>query len=460
MCEAALCPDCAAVKVVGPASLVACARCGERAEPLLRPRREVASLARRLPDVFRFPFRGEGLPAWLGLALWLWVTSFLGSVGLLVGWGAALGSLFGVTRSTARGGEHLELSDFQDPLTSVAMPVLRFALALAPAWGGSLLAGWLGAPWLHGVAVGLALVWSPTAFIGAATGARVVDLLNPLRVLGATARLGPDFGVYVVGLLTVTGLMAVSVPLSWLISTHLWAPGVAGVLAQMALLYGPLVGARLAGVVLLLHGPAFGWGVEADTQEPVLPGVEPRGRLPAPASTRQRHLPEAIELEPEPSSGAPSEARVGAGSGEEARAATPLDAARLPSHGAQVARALREALGAGRVDEALDALRDAGAMAAPLLNLEELLRLGAAASERFDDDAAEVALREAAGREAPAEQVAQARVLLARVLAERRGQRAEAMEWMERVVAEQPGTAAAATAASWLRGAAGEGAAR
>jgi putative serine protease PepD len=72
------------------------------------------------------------------------------------------------------------------------------------------------------------------------------------------------------------------------------------VLAQVVLLYAPLVGARVAGQVLLLHGPAFGWGEEVDCYEPVLPGVEPRGLPPEPTRSLPKHLPDAIELEPEP----------------------------------------------------------------------------------------------------------------------------------------------------------------
>src|SRR5689334_9821812 len=78
VCHEQLCPDCAAVKSIPPITMLTCGLCGEVAEPLLRKKSESATLAERLPGIFLYPFRGEALPAWLGISLFLWAFSFLG----------------------------------------------------------------------------------------------------------------------------------------------------------------------------------------------------------------------------------------------------------------------------------------------------------------------------------------------------------------------------------------------
>ncbi len=456
-CNHALCPDCVALKIITPTTLVACTLCGEFAEPLVRKRGDGASLAQRLPGAFLFPFRGEGLPVWLGIALWLWALSFLGLTGGLVGWSVVLGSLFGLTRSTARGSGQMELSDFQDFFQSVAMPVVRFVIAMVPAWGGALLAAWLHQPWLSWLSLGLAVVWSPTAYIGAATSAGLVDLLNPMRVLGASARLGKDLGVYVGALAGVAAVMFVSLPVAWLAS-RLWVPVLSGVLAQMALLVGPIIGARVAGLVLLLHGSIFGWGDDVDSYEPVLKGVEPRGVLPEPTRTLPAHLPESIELEPEALPAAVAGRAVDRFAALELNPdaerppdVAPFDVTLLPSLADQSAHAIRRAMRAGTPDVALDGFRATGLTAAEVLTFDELLWLGQTAAAHIDYESAELAFRKATEKPADPEPLARAQVMLARLLAERLNRAPEARTWMERIVAEHPGTAAASYAERWLQ---------
>ncbi|MFZ5444185.1 MAG: hypothetical protein ACOZQL_29585 [Myxococcota bacterium] len=400
VCHQPLCPDCAALKTIPPVTLVACGHCGEHAEALVRKKAEAQPLAQRVPGAFRFPLHGEGVAVWLGMALWLYATSFLGGAGILVGWSVAIGSFFGLTRSTARGHENIELSDFQDMFQGLFIPVALFALALLPVWGGLLVSMWLKADWLRWVALGLGLVWSPTAYIGAATNASPVHLLNPMRVLGVSGRLGKDFGVYVAVLVVVVVLMALSVPISWLIGKA-WAPIIAGVAAQMVLLYAPLVGARIAGEVLKLHGHVFGMD-EADIYEPILRDTQPRGSLPEKASTLPAHLPAAIELEPEappvitPLPATPRE-RFAAlelnPAAEPPPAVAPLDVALLPSHGERAAHDIRRAMRAGQVEVALDGLRATGLSAAPSLTFDELLWLAQHAAAHIDYESSSRSVR-------------------------------------------------------------------
>ncbi len=453
-CHRPLCPDCAATKVMYPATVVACVPCGGLAEELVRAKSETASLAQRLPGAFTFFLTVEGVAAWLGVALWVWLTSFAGLGGLFFGWGGAIAALFGLTRSTANGKDHLELSDFQDPLSSVGLPLIRFAVAMLPAWGGALLALETQRPWLLWLSLALTIVWSPTAFIGAATNASFVDMLNPLRVLKASAALGKDFAVYVGSLFAVGVVLAVSVPLSRAISHFLWVPVLSGVLSQMALLYAPLVGARIAGLVLFLHGPVFGWGDSNERYEPILKGVEPRGVLPETRVEQRSHAP--LELEPEPVVLKPAglSERFGALEVDRAAEAPPqgavLDVSLLPSHAEQNAQLIREAIRAGNHGAALDGFRATGLTAKSALTFEELVWLGQTASSHIDYESAELAFRAALERGGAPEPTNRTRVMLARLLGERLSRRDEGRALMEVVCREAPGTSAATFATQWL----------
>ncbi len=457
VCHEPLCPDCAALKVVTPVTLLACGRCGEMAEPLLRRKSATATLAQRLPGAFTFPFKGEGLPAWLGISMFLWLLSFLGLIGAAVGWGVALASFFGLTRSTARGGDHLELSDFQDPLQSIAMPIVRFMLVMFPAWAGTFLAGWLRQDWLMWVAAIVTVLWSPTAYIAAAAGTSVVHMLNPFRVLGATARIGKDFGVYLGGMFAVTVTMLICGPLSRLVDEYVVVPVIGGILTQMILVFGPFVAARVAGLVLMLHGPVFGWGEEVDLWEPLLGQTQPRGELPVKESTLPRHLPTSIELEPEPmpeAQPARTHDRFAAleldPRSEAPPDVAPLDVALLPSFSEQSAVSIRKAMADGNREVALDGFRSTGLFAAAQLSFEELMWLGQTAMSHIDYESAELAFAKAAERTAPPESTGKARVLLARLLAERLNRKDDAVTLMRRVLEEHAGTSAATYAKTWL----------
>jgi hypothetical protein len=450
VCHQLLCLDCAAVKVIPPTSVVVCGRCGQLAEVLLRKKGAGASLASRLPAAFLYPVTAEGLPAMLGIAMWLWLTSKLGVAGMVFGWAAALGSFFGLTRSTARGGP-LELSDFQDLWQAVGLPLARFAVVTAPVWGVAMLAEHWSLPWLRWLALGLAALWTPSAFIGAATHASLLDLLDPRRVLGATAGLGQDFSVYVAGLLACTVVMVVSVPIALLLD-RVPLPIFSGIASVMALIYGPMVMARLAGLVLLLHGEIFGWGDALDAFEEVLLGATPRGHVPQPTRSLPAHLPDAIELQAEPSALQPTpsvETRFGA---LELRPRAPpaLDGSTLPSHGAQAAQALRRAMAADDAGTALDGFRDTGLAAAEHLSCEELVWLGQTAAAHVDFESAELAFRKAVDKNTGIETLVKARVMLARLLGERLGRRDEARQLMAQVAAQHPDTNGGRYATAWL----------
>lgn len=456
-CHHALCPDCVAEKVMYPVSMVACVRCGNHAEPLVRLKMQAASLADRVPGAFTFPFTIEGGAAWLGIALWVWLCSFGGMCGAVFGVGGAIAAFFGLTRSTANGHEHIELTDFSDPLTSVGLPLVRFAAAMIPAWGGALAAMYLHQTWLLWVAGALTLVWSPTAFIGAATGANFVHMLNPLRVLKASAALGKDFAVYLGSLFALLGVFLAGGLLALLIDKFLWVPVLAGVTERMALLYAPFVGARVAGLVLHLHGPVFGWGEELDRYEPVLRDAVPRGTLEDLKPTEKPRM-APIELEPEPAAPlqtADVASRFGALEADPDGPPPPehatLDVSLLPSHAEQSAEEIRRAIKAGDHGAALDGFRATGLTSAEALSFDELLWLGQTAAAQIDHESAELGFRAALKKSgAPSDGVQRARVMLGRLLGEKLSRVGEGRELMSLVVAEAPGTSAATFATQWL----------
>ncbi|PZR12231.1 MAG: hypothetical protein DI536_15080 [Archangium gephyra] len=451
-CHQPLCPDCAATKVVPPISLVVCARCGELAEPLLRPRAESQTFVSRIPSAFIFPLKGEGPAVWLGLAMVLWLLHFAGGLGTFLAWCILIGSLFGLVRSTARGGDGIELSDFSSPLDGVLVPVARFGVAMLPAWGGAILVGSLGQPALWWVVLAVVVAWTPTSLIAAASGANLVDLLNPVRVLGASARIGKDFGVYVVALIGALLLWVVLLAVGAMVNA-LPIPFITSAIASLLAVYPALVVARLAGTVMHVHGTIF--GMEAlQVHDPVLGDTQPRGQPPVKERTLPRHLPNAIELEPSPEPVMPQaysrfEAVESAKDAPLPQSA-PLDVALLPSHGEQSATSIRAAMRAGNADAALDGFRATGLMSAEHLSVDELLWLGQTAGARIDYESSLLALEHAARRDAPPESKGRAWVMLGRLLGEHLNRRDEATVWMQRVVNETPGTAAARFATRWL----------
>jgi hypothetical protein len=446
-CQHALCPDCVATKRVLPITLTACVRCGEFAEALQQRKGLRASLAHHIPMAFVFPLQGEGLALWLGMSGWLWLTSLFGAAGLALGCAGILGSLFGLTRSTARGHEHFQLSDGQDGLNSLFASVMAFLVATCPVWASVGLAQWAQQPRLAMVALGVGVVWSPTAFIGAATGARFVDVLNPMRVLGASLRLGKDLRVYVLSLTAVMTLWGACLAVGLALRSR--EPVVlSSLVASFLCTYAPLVGARISGWVLLVHGELFGWSDRVGVHELVLPGVEPRGVLPEPKGPTHRPL--ELELEAAATLEMPTlQQRFSA---LELSPAVPLtlDVSRLPSLSEKSAQEIRQAMLGKRDDEALDGFRATGLSAAEILSGEELTRLGQLAASRIDYPSAELAFRKASQRPGTPAQLGRVLVLLARLLAERMNNEAEAAVCMQRVVTDFPETDAAQYAARWL----------
>jgi hypothetical protein len=442
-----------------PTTVVACTYCGELAQPVTDAQAGTDSLLPHLPGAFAFAFTASGLPLWLGLTV---VDAFLlsslmsgglgGLVVRLIALGLTLGALFNLIRATSSGSD--APFAFVDLTTSVVSPLLRFAVVLAPFWGGALAAYLLHWPVVLLLSSVLGLFWVPVAIIGAAAGADLLDLMNPLRVVGVAVRLGKDFGVYALGLvvalvLGVVGLVAAGV-------VAIASPFVGTLLVMLAELYALVTSARLAGLVLYTHGELFGHDTTRRSPGHALTMLEPRGVLPEVSSSPAVNRHAAIELEPDaaPPREAPRSRFEALEVSPDAPVPTevaPLDVALLPDHAEQSAAEIRKAVGAQNVELALDAFRATGLSAADQLTPEDLMWLGQHAAARIDNESAELAFSNAANRrDAKPALRAKAHVMLARLLAERLHRGAEAKALMERVVADFPTDAAATFARTWL----------
>ncbi len=444
VCAEPLCPDCAALKVVHPATLTVCALCGELAVPLKVERVDAGALRARLKEGLSFPVSLAGAPLWVGLSLLNWVASYASlpvAFAWPLDWALTLSVCFSLVRATARGEDAPAASDFE--VVSLFAPVLRFVAANLPVL--LCLGAGVGWRWLLPVGLVLGALWWPVAFVAAASEARVVHLVDPRRLSTAIARIGSDYAWYVGALLGMTCL-------GWGAAKLLSRLPVAGLRDLLVVTVGGYVlvaASRLAGFVLKLHPQAFG-GAEDEALVAALADAQPRGQLPDKARTLPAHLPSSIEL-PEETPVAEAQHRFAAMElGPVVAPPQALDAALLPGLGARSAESFRVALRRGDHDEALEVFRSTGLSSAAVLAVDELLWVGQLAGARGDYEVALLALQHAARREALPETQGRAWVMLGRLLGEKLQRRDEGAAWMQRVVKELPGTSAADFAGRWL----------
>jgi hypothetical protein len=299
--------------------LLSCRECGGRAEPLLVHRSEQRSLSERLGNVWRYPFNAQGLALILGLGTVLTVLDFMTGASLIVARfiPAALtasvlwGSLFSIMRASARGEDDVPNLDYSDFFVDGLVPSFRALVATSVVWlpllgylvsvGGfdvlQYMDRLLSDPMFYMTgrfhslpgqrlledprawAMGLVcLAYLPMALMLAATGASLLDMLNPVKGVRIILRLGRDYGVTLGALFTLglaflvvrsiaSGIRAVDLGL-----VTRWP-------AELLELFVPFIMARVLGLLLYTRGDVLGYGAPSDYWSPVLQSATPSTSL-------------------------------------------------------------------------------------------------------------------------------------------------------------------------------------
>jgi hypothetical protein len=316
--------------------LLSCRACGGQAEPLIIHRSEQAPLAKRLGNVWRYPFNASGMALALGLGTILTVLGFMTDATLIVGRlapaaltaGILWGSLFSIIRSSARGENDVPTLDYSDVFADALLPCLRALVATSVVWlpllvflvsvGGfdvlQYMDRLLSDPmfymtgrfhslpgerlledpraWVLGLA---GLAYLPLALVLAATGASLLDMLNPVKGLRIIHRLGRDYRVTLATLFFLgLALLAVRFVASGIRSVDF------GVLtrwpAEILEVFVPFIMARVLGLLIYTRGDVLGYGAPRDYWTPVLPDALPATSLrvdSAPAPVAEDAAPEA-----------------------------------------------------------------------------------------------------------------------------------------------------------------------
>jgi hypothetical protein len=271
---------------------------------------------KRLVQAPLFPLSRSGLLTIGGLALVLLVLGYMG-VGfasifvVVIRNGIYWSYVFYLIRQTASGTDRLGTPEFRNVGEDIVMPLIRGIIGTSLVWFPAFLyiatSDWsldeimdltvLEDPVLWLFAAG-GIVYAPMAIIAAATDIGILGMLNPIQIFGYIRRTGIDYFVAIVGLILMIPLHWVIGILGGLLSTALPIPVLSGWLMQVFSLYPMFVWAHVMGLILFVHGHALDWGDDQLYQEPILPGVEPRGERVLPAPKPDARTFEPIDLTP------------------------------------------------------------------------------------------------------------------------------------------------------------------
>ncbi|AKQ67550.1 hypothetical protein A176_004462 [Myxococcus hansupus] len=306
-CEATLCPRCVVGRRAQTVLLVACAHCGDAAEPLLTHRARVP-LTQRLRPAWRYVFSASGLQVLAGVSLTLtvlgWLTDmtilFLKPVSLVIYGSVFWATFYKLARESARGERELSPPDFHHFIEDGVVPGLRGVATFALPWIPAFIYATLRYPLLLEVFEGttihaarlarfasmalldplmwglilLALVWLPAVLLLTAAGHSIDSLLNLPGTVRRMRRLGRDYVLFgaVLGALGGAHLLALGLAtgLRWM-DVFL----VSRLLSEGLTLIVPFTAAHVLGLVLHTRGDALGHGLDHEYLEPVLGDTPP-----------------------------------------------------------------------------------------------------------------------------------------------------------------------------------------
>jgi tetratricopeptide (TPR) repeat protein len=233
----------------------------------------------------------------LACALVLWLLSKGGGIGGLFADGLVISFLFRVTVSTARGADDFRgAEDFGGFFEDVLGPLFRALVASIWSWGPFIaFVIWKrGGFFANGdplqlrevdgpIPVVILLAGTllfPMSLLAAALESPLVQLLNPLVIIGYAIRLGRDYLRVSLFCLAVSLAESALLKLLGLIDAHVL--GLPEVVQVTALLYPPLMMFRALGLLVRARGDELGYGGAAAYLLPVLGSTRPETELLAP----------------------------------------------------------------------------------------------------------------------------------------------------------------------------------
>lgn len=280
-CEDLLCSDCAAPVELrddprARSTVFTCLHCRGYAAPV-KVRRSVATPFSTLAwGAGPWAVQRTALLTALACTAVITVASALGAGGIVRA--LVLGYLFEIVRATAAGHDEVPLpTDSGDFLADVLGPALRLLVSMI--WVLGLFALPFYVPALDGWGYALfawtaAALYVPSALLVAAAGARILEVANPLVILGCGLRLGADW----LRLAAFGALAFAARALVGQIETRFGGQAVFGVIGAnlfvtvpctFALCVLAMAGFRAAGLLLRVRGDDLGYGRAEDYLDPL-----------------------------------------------------------------------------------------------------------------------------------------------------------------------------------------------
>jgi hypothetical protein len=213
--------------------------------------------------------------------------------------------MFALIRSSASGSEDLEAPEFNDLLSGIIVPAAGGLIGTGVVWVPGVVYWFFlkqgsGSPltdpvlWILAI---VGLIYMPMALMAAATNSGFLRMLNPVYMFVYIKRLGADYALAVFTIL----VLCVPAVLIGLLSALLYAiplPILPGILAASVRLLVPFMMARVLGLLLYMRGAELGLSRAADYEEPLLPGVVPRGTASQPGDPSSNAAYDAVRWAP------------------------------------------------------------------------------------------------------------------------------------------------------------------
>jgi hypothetical protein len=513
VCRSPLCPDCTAVQKTMHVEMLTCGLCREIAVPLTRHRAEEAPFVARLPAALIWPATKDALFSVAGVTLFVFVFSIPGGIGARIAALGLYATSYAIIRMTAANQDEffVETSGWFDLIWPVFKSGLIYLLLMIAAAvylvyfkKGTGVLSYVFDPVLIALALA-AFVLGPMTTLMAACHAPLSHMLNPALVIGYIAKLGADYFIALAALLVV-GIAGGVIGLGSKVINVLPVPFLGTFVGALIDVYFAFVSARILGLLLFVRGDRVGYGPTSDYETPLLGKAVPRGKAPDKAARAvDTSVPEAAvpglgpatvgmvgaaagvahgleaapvaeaEAPPAPKSYAPIEFDESSsgpmellqpgdtsvqrgdlamqhGGGAAPRAAPrELDAAALPSAAELFSKTVKESAARGDWATAVDAWKACPDKAAMALDAEHLTGIGRTAASQGDNALAREVLELAIVGDPKQLARARAKVFLAKLLKERLGDPARAQVLFQEVVAQAPGSDAAAFAQKMLR---------